>query len=232
MKKLLMILFAIICIFSVDKVYAGNGVSPELYLCGKENFYNLKKKSLEVKFSYELVTEANVKYFHIKVTNMQEYLEMRVGRSRYKYTKGNTNFDLTEPFGIDGETVRIDFYGTPGHPCDDQYISTTYINLPKYNRYSETDECIEYEEFPLCNRFYKGTIKNYSEFKQKLDEYIKAINEKPDAKPDSSIFEKIAIFFEDHPVLLALIVIVSVCAVIAFAFIKIRNKLKRAKIKF
>jgi len=232
MKKLLMIILALICIFSVDEAYAANVVSPDQFLCTKGNQYELKKRAAEVKVTYHFEDTGKYKYFYLRVANMKPNLKIKVGNSTYKYIEGKTNFDLTDPYGIDGETVKVYFYGDRGHPCVDQFISLTEIRLPKYNIYSETDECVEYEEFPLCNRFYKGTINNYTEFKQKLDEYIKAVNTKPNTKTDSSIFEKIAIFFEDHPLVLALIIIASVCGVIAFAFIKIRNKLKRAKIKF
>ena len=92
-----------------------------------------------------------------------------------KVQDGET-FYLMQPFSSNGGTIRLQIYGAGAHACKDQFIIERIIELPKYNPYSEYDECIEYEEFALCNKFYDGEISGTDEFSKKLNEYVKTKN--------------------------------------------------------
>lgn len=231
MKKVLFFLFAaLVLIVPSYKVYA---VDISELICDDDNVYDIKKKASNIKTTYEYKEDNyNGKHFKIKVSNLDPALEIRIYGRRYNYEQDGSSFYLLQPFGIEGEDVQLLIYGAETHACKDQYVTTVHVKLPKYNTYSELDECVEYEEFPLCNRFYSGKIESIQEFRLKLKEYIEKVNKKPDNVKDLNIFEKILIFIEDHQLLSAIVGILLIILIIVIIVRKIIRRIKRQKIRF
>jgi len=231
MRKL--IIYIVLFIAFVVPSINVNAIDISKLICDDDNVYDIKKKAMNMKTTYEYREDKiNGKHFKIKVSNLNPDLEIRTYGRRYNYTQDGDTFYLLQPFGINGENVELLIYGAESHACKDQYVTTVNVKLPKYNSYSELDECIEYEEFPLCNRFYKGEIKSLEDFRIKLQKYVESVNKKPERVKDNNIFDKLLSFIEDNQLLSAIIGLLILAIIIAIVVRKIIRRIKRTKVKF
>ena len=231
MKRVILLIGMIALILVPIKVVEAKSIND--YLCGTKNQNELKSRARKIKLTYEFKSdEKNGRYFKIKVANLQDELEIRYAGYTYSKVQDGETFYLMQPFSSNGGTIKLQIYGAGAHACKDQFIIERIIELPKYNPYSEYDECIEYEEFALCNKFYDGEISGTDEFYKKLNEYISEVNKGREKEKSQSIFERIRIFVEDHQLLCAIIGIILVLIVIAIIIRKIIRKKKRTKVKF
>ena len=126
-------------------------------------------------------------------------------------------------------------YGEYGYACVGEFLYSKKVKLPKYNKYSEYDDCIEYEEFPLCNKWYDGEIDNDDYFYQKLEEYKNSLKpaEKPaNVKEEKNLFQKIIDFYMDNIAFTLPITIILALIIIVLIIRKIIIKRKRVKIDF
>jgi hypothetical protein len=228
---LFVILF--ICFFGfTTKVDAIEYHSPEEYLCGKKNMNELLSRIRNVKTNYELMSkEDGGKYFKIKVSNFQPDLVVNIYGMNYTYEQNGKEFYILNTIPITGGDVAIEFYGGMNHPCAEQYISKRTLKVPKYNIYSELDSCVEYEEFPLCAKYYDGEINNATEFNEKLNEWIRE-NTVEKEEITQSLWEKIQEFLGDNQLEVAIIIILIILLIIAIIVRKIIRRVKRTKIKF
>jgi hypothetical protein len=147
-------------------------------VCTKSEKNNLKNKAYKATLSYDFKkNDKGEHYFEVIIDNIEEGIEVKINNSSLGSGDKNGKIVIGEYFS-DGEEIVVDFYAAYGEACVGQKLYSKKLTLPKYNVYSEYEECIEYEEFALCNRWYKGDIPNYDYFRTKLDDYIKALNEK------------------------------------------------------
>lgn len=217
-------LFLILAPFKVDAI-------P---LCSTKIFNELKTKAYNVKFNYELKqNEEGDYYFSVSIANLTEELEVRYNGQTYSYSKDDPIIEMIPNF-TGNKTYEFDIYVTYGHTCVGEKAYTKRLTLPKYNPFSELDECIEYEEFPLCSKWYKGNIPDYNYFTQKLNEYIDGLNKEDPGVPkdNRNIFQKLIDLYMDH---LIISIPLTVVVVGAIAFLVVRNIIRRknrVKIKF
>ena len=232
-KKLLLLILFFVCFFSFNiKVNAIEYHNPEEYLCGKVNSNELLSRIRKVKTNYELVTgEDGGKYFRVRVTSFQPDLVAKIYGINYSYESYGDSFYTTNKISINGGEFPIVFYGGINHPCADVYIAKRTIKIPKYNIYSELDACIEYEEFPLCAKYYDGTIGSASEFNDRLQKWIEENNVKPE-EIKITIWDQIKDFIEDHQFEIALTIFLIAILLIAIVVRKVIRRIKRQKIKF
>lgn len=199
---------------------------------GEQN--KMKNKAYQVTLNYEFYKDENGSpYFLIVITNLQEGLEVKVDDVIIKYAEGKEKYELERRYNS-LTIVEAEIYAAYGAPCVGQKLYTKRITLPKYNYFSEMEECIEYEEFPLCNKWYQGKIENYSVFLEELEKYIESLKPKVEEPiiEEKSFFEKIIDFYIDN-----IIYTGPITAIIVFGggFIIVRNiqkKKKRIKIEY
>jgi len=226
MKKIVAILvLAFIFLQNPYEVKAAN-------ICTKTIYNELKRDAYQVSFGWELkFDEKNNYYFEVTVSNMNSNVLLVFGGITYEANDTGI-FKLNSPLE-GGKNYEFNFYGGYDSPCVEEYVYTTYLQLPKYNKYSELDECIEYEEFALCNKWYKGEIESNEYFYQKLEEYKKSL-EKPEEKPpvekEKNVFERILEFYLENIVFTLPITILFVLLVVILIIVKIRRSRKRVKI--
>lgn len=233
-KKLLLIaILFFVCFFSFNsRAYAVEYHNPEEYLCGDVNSNELIQRIRKVKTNYELMTdEDGGKYFRIRVTAFQPDLVAKIYGITYSYDMYGDSFYTTNKISINGGEFPIVFYGGINHPCADVYIGKRTIKIPKYNVYSELDQCIEYEEFPLCAKYYDGTIGSASEFNDRLQKWIEETSVRPE-EVKLTIWDQIKNFIEDNQFEIALVLFLAIILVIAIIIRKIIRRIKRRKIKF
>ena len=229
--KRIALLLTLLIVLAIPTIKV-NAVDISELICDNDNVYDIKKKASNMKTTYEFREDKeNGKHFKIKVSNLDPSLEIRVYGTKYNYLQDGSTFYLMQPFGINGGKVDLLIYGSSTHACNDQYVTTVTVKLPKYNIYSELDECVEYEEFQLCNRFYGGEIKSVEDFRKRLNDYIAEINKKTEKVKEPNVIERILIFIEDNQALSAIIGLVILAIIIAIIVRKIIRRKKRVKIK-
>ena len=144
-------------------------------------------------------------------------------------------------------------YGGYDTDCVEEFLYKKTIKIPKYNVYSEREECIEYEEFPLCNKWYSGEIsgdefflKHESEdflvdakdklsstqLTKNIDSLKKTEPEKKEEIVEKNIFEKIIDFYVKYIVICLPITIIIVGVVVFFIVRRLIRRKNRVKIKF
>lgn len=230
MKKNIFIVLAFL--FSAFLVNIPVDVDAARVLCTSSTLSKMRSKAYSVKFNYELVYDENAGYyFQIYINNLTEELEVEYGGLTYSYNPDKSVITMVPMFD-GGATYEFKIYAAYGYPCVGELLYTKNLKVPKYNRYSEYEECIEYEEFPLCNKWYQGDIPNQEYFYQKLEEYKKSlVVETPPVieEEDPTVIEKILAFYVDNLIVtlpVTLIVIGGIIFVIVRSVIKKKNRVK------
>ncbi len=202
-------------------------------ICSSTKYTNLKREAFNAELKYDLKFDEDHKsYFVVTIYNVSDNLI--INYSENILTPDKDNKVVIPTFFDGGETYEIKFYGGYNTSCVEEYIYSKKIVIPKYNVYSERDECIEYEEFKLCNKFYSGEIKNDTDFEEQLEEYIKSIEKKPptEIKEEKSFLEKIIDFYIDNIIITGPITAIVILSLIAYVIIRIIKRKKRVKIEF
>ena len=213
--------------------------SIEDYICSEGNKTKLINKISKVKLSYEFIDEPSEEdkqngydiHFKIKVANMPESVYIKMGAYTYSLKKNGASFHLKQGFNPMGGQIKLEFYGDDTTPCYGQYVSSKSITLPKFNVYSLSEECLEYEEFSMCNKFYKGDIGTKENFLKELEKYKKSITDKKQQRENINIIDRIMSFIEDHQVLTAIVAFILVALILYIIIRKIIGRIKRTKIK-
>lgn len=228
MKNKIIAIVLFISLFLVsEKVNAG--------LCTSGAYNKLKKEAYNVKFSYEMQRDTNGQvYFTVTVMNFTENVILIQGDSVYEFKNTGDTFNLTQTFK-GGETIKFSLYGGYDTDCVEEYLYSKSLKIPKYNTYSELDECFEYEEFELCNKWYQGNIPSEAYFMQKLEEYkesIKPVEEEKKVEEEKSLFEQVINFYVDN-IIFTLPLTILVIGIIIFIIVRkeIRKK-NRVKLDF
>ena len=165
-KNLLLIVTTFIVVF-------GFVTNVDAY-CTSKRHSDLQTIAFKSVVSYELKFDENHNhYFQLKVSNVNKDILVVFNGTTYEPVDGVVNIQ-TRLSG--GKTYEVYLMGGYETQCIEEYLYTKKITVPTYNVYSERDECIEYEEFPLCNKWYSGYIVNEDDFLNQLNEYIISLN--------------------------------------------------------
>lgn len=202
-------------------------------ICSSSKYNKLKREAFNAELKYDLkFDEAHKSYFIVTVYNVSNNLMIRYNGSIL--TPDSENKIVIPTFFDGGTTYEIKFYGGYKTACIEEYIYSKKIAIPKYNVYSERDECIEYEEFKLCNKFYPGEIQNDTEFEEKLEEYKKSIAKKKpvELEREKNIFEKIIEFYMDNIIITGPITVVLAVGLIVYIINRLIRRKKRIKLDF
>ena len=201
-------------------------------LCTSKIYSDLKKTAYKTEVSYELkFDESKNHYFEVKIANMDKDVILKFNGVIYESTGDvftvNTKLD-------GGKTYEFNLYGGYDSACVEEFLYTKKIKIPKYNVYSERDECIEYEEFEMCNKWYQGDIRDEEYFKEKLNAYIESLKPKEEPKKEEpkekNIIEKIIDFYMSNLIITLPITIVVVLGIIVKIIVNLIRKRNRVKL--
>ncbi len=193
----------------------------------------LKEKAYKLEFKTELViTESYDYYYKISVSNVEEDLKIKFNGITYAGNKEKNVVQFAERFEP-GKTYTFEIDVADARTCAGETVATKSISLKKFNIYSTLDECVEYEEFKLCNENYNGEIKDYYQFRSELDEYIKnkEESESRDYKDGRNIFQKFIDIYVDNIEISVTITALLIIAILAFVINKIINRINRVKLR-
>jgi hypothetical protein len=147
------------------------------------------------------------------------------------YFKYNGNSVVVNGAFAPGMTYNLPFYASDEGVCKGYLITTKTIVLPNYNAYSTDPACIGNAEYELCKKFTSITLPSYSEFRQRLAQYIKDKNKPEENKPEEekpetheTFLEKIEKFLSNnYMVILVSIIVVGTSAIVTIEVRKRRS---------
>lgn len=182
----------------------------------KEEIELSKKASLvSANYTYEYVYDQNklnnknVKYI-INIYNISDGLRIMVRNSLnndnlYSFNNSNilNNTVTFETFNSDENTTYNIVVLSDTSNCSGSLRTITLVT-PKYNEFSQKEECKENPDFKLCSTFYSYSITN-SKFESEYKKYIDKKKIKEENKPsieektkEKNLKEKIIEFFNNY----------------------------------
>ena len=202
-------------------------------LCLADDLDRYELEARKVKFSFQLADNVySEPYYHITVSNLGKNLKVKYNKEDYTSPNGVEPITLNTIFKMDKE-YKIEIYTIDEiEDCGDALVLTKRVKTPFYNSYSELDECIEYEEFPLCGANYKGEIKDYADFKDRLLDWINETKSNvEDYNDDRNIFQRFVDLYTDNIEVSVALTIVFGFLFIVFVIRSIIRRIKRAKVR-
>ena len=203
--------------------------------CTKSYYNQLKSKAYQVTVNYDLHTsdDDDYYYFTITVSNIEPGVVVNFAGLSIKHSDEEDIHEIHYEL-LGGKTYEIEMYGDEGYPCVGELLYTKKITIPKYNVYSRRPECIEYEEFPLCNKWYQKDIGTVYDFLEALEIYKKSLEkEEPQEleEDNRNIIEKIIDFYKENKIITIPITIVVIGAAGYIGVDKYKKRKNRAKIE-
>lgn len=226
--KIILIILCIASIYTYTKVEAKE-------TCTAQEKNNLIQLAHNVKFDYELLPdEGNLnRSFSLTASNLVGGIEIRYGFSTYSYDETSTTpgvIKMNEYFG-DGRTHKILIYASSSTNCADQVLATKMVAIPKYNSYSEREECVGIEAFKLCQRWYAGSFTE-EEFQQQTKIYkanlTNSSEEKQKKEEKTSILNKFFDLYKERLLIsiTSSIILIFMIILIIKIIVKKKNKIK------
>lgn len=231
-KKLIKTFFMIFCILGIYSYIPTEAKTT----CTTQEKNTLIQLAYNVKFDYELLPdEGNIdQSFSLTISNLSEEIEVRYGFSVYSYDKNSETPGIVKmsEYFAGGQTHKILIYASSTSACKDQVLTTKTITIPKYNSYSEREECTGIEDFKLCQRWYAGTFTE-EEFQQQTKAYKASLTNKSEEKPQeeekSSILDKFVDLYKEN-LLISIALSILLVLIVILIIRKIVKKRKRIKI--
>ena len=223
-NKVLLIAFLLLLLIPIKANAIG--------ICPAKQLSKYTTEAYNVKSSYELFkTESEEARFRITFTNVSNNLKIRYNGRDYYGTK-ESKVAISTTFEPNKE-YQFEVYSNDNMQiCGNAFLVTKKVKTPYYNKYSELDECIEYEEFPLCGQYYDGKIESYDDFQWKLEDYKKSMESETEKFSDERTFiQRIVDWCSDNIEITVAIISVIVLIILAIIARIIYKKVKRTKIK-
>lgn len=197
-KKIYIILLFIFTIMFIPQVNAVD-------ICNETRYNDLKRKASKAKIEWEFKKDKdNTHYFLVTIDNVDE--DLIVINNNLVYEPKNGKITLFDYFS-GGKTYQIKFYGGYETTCVEEFLLNKNVKIPKYNVYSEMDECKDNKDFPLCDEWYEKEIKDEEDFYKQLKEYLKTGKKTEKGKNNDNSLRPIIIVVVIILVVLILIVL-------------------------
>lgn len=219
MKKILYAIIFIACFtFRINNIYADE-LEKILEPYKKEAEKVTARHQLDENYTDENGNKKNG-MFIIEINNLTENLKVKIDDGDFiRYDKTDNGKLILN--GVESGIKKIYIYSVKVPT----YLKTITVNIPKYNYYSEREECngISKEELDVCDKWYKYEL-NETTFLKKINEYKKTQEENKDNNNQSKIqiiFNNIVNFLKSYFIYI-IIFIVIVCSITIY--ITIRKK--------
>ncbi|MDD4210753.1 MAG: hypothetical protein PHI52_10505 [Bacteroidales bacterium] len=124
--------------------------------------------------------------YKVSISNFKpDFYVYDISRGTYFGYSGDTKVTSDEFDG--GKNYKFPFYASDGTPCEGYLIMTKSLQLIPYNPYSKDPLCVGHETYELCKKFTPIKITSDSDFKNRMNQYIKSLDNK---KKEEPIIEK------------------------------------------
>jgi hypothetical protein len=160
-------------------------------ICDKTKYNDLRRKASKAKIEWEFKKDKdNTHYFIVTIDDVDE--ELIVINNNLVYEPKDGKITILDYFS-GGKTHTIKFYGGYETSCVEEFVLSKNIKIPKYNTYSEMDECKDNKDFPLCAEWYDKEIKDEEDFYNQLKQYLKTDNKESKKKNNDDSLRPIII---------------------------------------
>jgi hypothetical protein len=215
MKKIYLIYILAIFLFItiIPNTYASN-------ICTNVKFEELQRKASKISANYELRYDNDENhYFKIILNNVDKDLLIIYNDSFYEPKDGKIEL---ENYFESGQTYEFRIYGGENNPCVEEYIASKKITMPKYNIYSELDECQNHKDIPICDKYYDVSFDSEEAFKEKLNEYLKKDEQPPEDNKNTE--EK-----EDNTTVIVMFIIIFASIIAGSVYMLKKNDTKKKR---
>ena len=248
MKKVLFFLLSVI-LLGCTNVYAASDCSYEEQAKYNNEVANIKAKYEEATKKVkttdiiecqdgtnDCITDeyTDVNYFVISLLNMNEnfYITMENNQNsdtrtiRYSDLKdGVYTFDYTDIY--QNATLTFKVYSSDKTNCQNELYRTIYLTTPRYNKFSEYEECKENPDFELCRKYTpNGSYMDEATSHNKLEKYKENSKPKEEKKENKSPIENIKQFIVDNKTVVIIVAVVAVVGVGIIVFVIARRRKK------
>ncbi len=206
-------------------------IMPNVYgICSPKAYTDMKAKAFSTQLKWDFYNDGKTQYFTVTIYNMDKEVMLEYGGREYVSKKGEKV--LINDFFVGGSTYEFNLYGEYDSNCPEEFLYTKNLEIPKYNVYSEREECLEYEDFPLCNKWYKGNINSEKEFNTYLEKYKESIKPKEEKteKDDNNFIDRVIELFNEYTVIFILTGSLIIGTLIYFVIRLIIRRKNRIKI--
>lgn len=201
MRRRLFSLFSILFIF----IFNINCVNAEA--CDNADIERLEQVAQGISYSYEyMADEFNVQIYEVTFGNLTDELYIRYNDLDY--------FENDVVIYAESGVRTFDVYA---YNCFEEKVGTITLELPKFNEYSLSDECLEIgsDNLSVCDEWYDGEL-SYDDFMMEVAEY----------RNDGSTTSELLINFFVNNYLFFLLAFVVLAAIIV-AIVLYRRKRNR-----
>lgn len=202
---------------------------------------NLKQEAQHINVTAELQkpstepgAEKTLYTYDIRVLNVSKNLTYEIGSWIYNYAdSANGELYVKNAYMMGGYKVAIKIYASNQTKCTGEVLRTIYVNLPRYNIYSDRKECEGLTEYVICKKTANTEKITEDQFLKKIEEAKKKKAEAENVKKDDEIekdtFDFINFFDEHKNIIIPVAVIVTILLIILI-IIKLNKNKKRIKI--
>ncbi len=194
--------------------FAGLLVTPAITHaeCGYERQAELSRIAANVQVGYSYQMENNYPIFTVNITNVTNdiYIDESVNGQRIINIS-----EATMNYKGDNLNISFNIYSNDQN-CPNEKLLTKYINIPKYNFLSTSDECKKYPNFKYCG-VWLNTTTTLNQFNVALKEYVD-LNSANNNAPEYTFWESATMFFKENkvPVIIVLIVMALLIATVVY----------------
>lgn len=225
MFKFRKLFFFVFCFFSFTTFV-------DAAICSRATFNRLEEEAKNIKISYELKKEHLYASYLVKVSNLTKNIKIVYGGMEYTYNSKIDSHDVVGTFEV-GKSYSFQVIATTTTGCAGNLVYTKKVTLPFYNVYYDLDECIGYEDFPMCQKNYSKEITSYEYFMEELEKYKQSLieEEKPPVDEEPSNWEKFVEFYMKNLIISIPITVVLVLIILTIPVIVIVKRRKKVKIE-
>lgn len=211
----------------------------EAATCDSTTKKDLKKEAQHISVTTELKKpdgtpgeDRTLYYYDLHLLNVSANMTYEVGDWLYQHTDAvDGELYISNAYIMGGYKVAIKIYASSQTACSGELLKTIYVNLPRYNLYSDREECKGLSDYFICKTNSNTEGIEEEEFLNKIKDAKKKKAEKTKQDPVEEEKEKyfenaINFFKEKKNIIIPILVIVSVLIIIIIIIKTNKNKNK------
>lgn len=184
--------------------------------CSYERQAELSKIASNVQFSYTYDSVNDMPKFNVIITNLTNDIYIKDDSMNTIIGTGEKNYQYEN-----GTSVTYKIYSNDPS-CRNEQILTKYINLPAYNAFSNTEECIKNPNFDYC-QVWTSTGLKAEDFETKYEQYQNELEEKEKQNEQKGTIEIIKLFIQNNLNVIIMCLIAVLILLTMFIYRKIKK---------
>lgn len=234
-KKLLKVLLIIIAIVFLN-------IKVDAATCDNNTKKTLKKEAQQVNITTELQKPSDapgadntIYSYDVRLLNVSNNMTYEIGSWIYQYSDAvDGELYVKNAYLMGGYRVSIIITASNKTACSGEVLRTVYVNLPRYNIYSERKECEGLNEYAICKRTANTENVDETEFLKRVEEAkkqkIEDEKETPKVEEKENVLDKINNFFSEYKNIIIPIAVILAVLIIIMIIVKTRKNKNKVKI--